>query len=176
MKKIILSAIAIMTIGFANAQTKGKGTSSQTSEGKFVIEANTGSLATGSTALSFNSTEFGTDFTIGLDGGYFIMDNLALKGGLGVSSSSPKGGTSTSVTTYKFGAQYYILNKIPVGIDYTGISTTGTNASWVGIEGGYAIFLGENVAITPKVRYNNTLDKDKAVSSFQGLVGFSLFF
>jgi outer membrane protein W len=169
MKKLLLTAAAVFAFGFANAQE-------QTKEGKWVIEANTGSDATGSTAISFRSTEFGSNFNLGADGGYFIMDNLALKGGIAFGSDSPKGGTSVSSFAYKIGGQYYIMNKIPVGLDYTGFSSDGANASWVGVEGGYAFFLGSNVAITPKVRYNNTLDKEKAISSFQGLVGFSLFF
>lgn len=176
MKKIILTAITIMTIGFANAQSKSKKSDSQTSTGKFVIEANTGSFSTGSTAISYISIDNNSSLSVGLDGGYFIMDNFALKAGLGFTSLTTKGSNSTTIATYKFGAQYYILNKIPVGVDFTGLSTKSENANWIGMEAGYAIFLGENVAITPKLRYNATLDEVQAPSSFQGLVGFSLYF
>ena len=169
MKKLFLSALAVFAFTAANAQE-------QTKEGKWLIEANTGSHATGNTAISFYSNEFGSSFGLGADGGYFIMDNLAIKGGIGFGSTSPKGGSSISSFSYKIGGQYYIMGKIPVGLDYTGTSSEGINTSFVGVEGGYAVFLGDNVAITPKLRYNNTLDKEKAVSSFQGLVGFSLFF
>ena len=46
MKKIILSAVAIFTLGYANAQDKKMdGNSGQTAMGKWLIEANTGSWA-----------------------------------------------------------------------------------------------------------------------------------
>ena len=176
MKKIILTVAAVFALSFANAQDKKEKSGTQTSEGKWVIEANTGSLATGNTAFSYSSFDGSTSYNLGLDGGYFVMDNLAIKAGVGFGGSKPDGGSSTTSTTYKVGAQYYIMGNIPVGIDYTGYSSEGTNASWVGLEAGYAWFLGSNVAVTPKVRYNATLDDQKAKSGFQALIGFSLYF
>jgi hypothetical protein len=176
MKKIILTVAAVFALSFANAQDKKEASGAQTSEGKWVIEANTGSLATGSTAFSYSSFDGSTSYNIGLDGGYFIMENLAIKAGVGFGGSKPDGGDSTTSTTYKIGAQYYIMGKIPVGVDYTGFSSEGTNASWIGIEGGYAWFLGSNVAVTPKLRYNATMDEAIAVSGFLGLFGFALYF
>ena len=80
------------------------------------------------------------------------------------------------LVTYRLGAQYYFNGNIPVGVDFTGASTDGESVNYVGVEGGYAWFVAPNVAITPKVRYNITTDDNKAPSSFQGLIGFSLFF
>ena len=179
MKKIILTMAAVFALTFANAQDKKESEgSSQTSEGKWLIEANTGSIATGSTAFSFASYTGGSSYNLGLDGGYFVMENLAIKAGFGFGGSKVDGSDNVTTTTYKVGAQYYIMGKIPVGIDYTGLSQSGSDskASWIGIEGGYAWFLGPNVAITPKVRYNSSTDKTKAESVFQGLIGFALYF
>lgn len=169
MKKLLLTAVAVFAFGFANAQE-------QTKKGNWIIEANTGSFATGSTAFGFTSNEAYSAYSLGLDGGYFVANNLAIKVGLGFAGQKLDGFKSTSSITYKVGAQYYIINKIPVGVDITGLSTKNSNNTWVGVEGGYAIYLSKNVALTPKLRYNVTLDETKGLSSFQGLVGFSLFF
>ncbi|MBP9794307.1 MAG: hypothetical protein KBC56_09965 [Flavobacterium sp.] len=174
MKKIIC-AIFVFVFGLTNAQE-------QTKKGKFIIEANAGSLATGNTSLYFSKVDFITQLNIGLDGGYFLIDNLAIKAGVGYGLTDLKSNSNDDMSNivYKIGAQYYIINKIPVGIDFTGRhslnTASSTSSNWIGVEAGYAIFLGPNVAITPKLRNNFTLDESKSYSSFQGLVGFVLFF
>ena len=176
MKKLILSAIAIMTIGLANAQE-------QTKKGKFLIEANTGFGAlVGATQIGFRSDEYGSSYSVGAEGGYFVMDNLAIKAGLGFLGNNPKGGTSSTAVGYKIGAKYYVINTIPVEISYNGISYTPNSGnkmpSFLGLQAGYAIFLGKNVSVEPGVRYNySLLSKDNGgVSDFQFNVGFALHF
>ncbi len=177
MKKMILSAIAIFTIGFANAQTKG--TSSQTSEGKFLIEANTGfgPVHSADTSFGFTSRDGSSSYNLGLEGGYFVVDNLAVKVGLGYGGFSIKDGPSSNTLSYKIGAKYYILNMIPVQLDYSGakVKDVTDNESFIGAQVGYAIFLGENVSIEPGFRYNKALLKDaKDILEFK--VGFALHF
>jgi len=172
MKKLFFAG-ALAIFGAMNAQTS-KGAAA-TAKGKWVIEANTGSATTGNTAFSLSSAKGGnTAWNVGAEGGYFIMDKLAIKAGLGYGDEGVKGEDGTF--TYKVGAQYYIINQIPVGVDFTGANIDGHSANWIGFEGGYAWFVAPNLAVTPKVRYNVTLDDNKAPSAFQGLIGFSLFF
>lgn len=165
MKKLLL--VAMMAFGLtANAQE----TKSQTSKGKFVIEANTGAATTGSTAFSLTSVDGNTMWNVGLDGGYFVMDNLAVKAGLGYGDTG-----ESDAFSYKIGAEYYINGQIPVEVDFTGTSFTGNSVNWLGLQAGYAWFLGEHVSVKPAVRYNIGLE-DGQKGAFQGLIGFSLFF
>ncbi|MEM1339504.1 MAG: hypothetical protein AAF717_10950 [Bacteroidota bacterium] len=144
----------------------------QTEEGSWLVEVNTGTLAIGNTAFSLSSVDGNTSWSVGAEGGYFVTDDLALKVGLGYGDA---GEFSDGVLVYKLGGKYYINGQIPVGLDFTGISSDGNSANWVGAQGGYAVFLGETVAIEPALRYNFTLDEDEADSVFQALIGFTIF-
>jgi hypothetical protein len=174
MKKIILMTVAFLGFCFANAQDKKVDmTGGQTSEGKWLIEANTGSWATGNTSFSLLSVDGGdTAWSAGLEGGYFIIKDFALKAGLGYSDD----GNGTTPFNYKVGVKYYIASQFPVGIDFTGTSSDGDNANWIGFQAGYAWFVSDTVSIEPAIRYNATLDKNKADNAFQGLIGFALHF
>jgi hypothetical protein len=177
MKKVILSMVALATFGFASAQE-------QTAKGKWLIEANTAfGEGVGSTQIRFNSDEEGTSYNFGAEGGYFVMDNLAVKLGLGYLGISPKGGTAVSGLGYKIGAKYYVMNMIPVELSYNGISKSPKqdgvkDPSFFGIQAGYAVFLGSNVSIEPGLRYNYALLKKEegGVSNLQFNVGFALHF
>ena len=175
MKKLILTAAAVFAFGFINAQDKTK-------KGDLLLEVNTGfGRGVGNTSVQFSSDEFGSSYAFGAEGGYFVIDNLALKLGLGYGGDSPKGGTATSGLGYKLGAKYYVLGMIPVEVSYNGTSTSPSvagqkNPSFVGIQAGYAIFLGDMVSLEPGIRYNNSLDTDVAKSILQFNVGFALHF
>ena len=171
MKKLFLAAVAVLGFSFANAQDDNS--SDALSKGSFVIEVDTGSWTTGSTAFSLASVDGETAWSVGAEGGYFVMDNLAVKAGLGYSDS---GNNSDGVFAYKVGAKYYVIGQIPVGVDFTGVSSDGDNANWVGVQGGYAWFVAPNVSIEPTVRYNISLDENKADNAFQGLIGFAFHF
>ncbi|WP_299680291.1 hypothetical protein [uncultured Tenacibaculum sp.] len=168
MKKVFLT-IAMLTFGFAiSAQNSNeKKTNTQTEKGKFIIEANTGSNTTGNTGFYLRSTDGNTSFAVGLDGGYFFMDNFAVKTGLGYNDGN-------EAFVYKIGAEYYIEGQFPVGIDFTGTSFSGGSENWIGVQGGYAYFIGDKVSIKPTVRYNIGLD-DGQKGVFQGLIGFALY-
>jgi hypothetical protein len=177
MKKVILTAAAVFAFGFANAQDKNGG---QTSEGKWLIEANTGFGAAHSanTGFQFASSDGSTAYNLGAEAGYFIIDNLALKAGLGFGGVKPDGGDSVTSFSYKIGAKYYVIDKIPVQVDYSGASVKGAdeNPSYVGFQAGYALFLGENVSIEPGIRYNVSTNKDFNKDVFQLNIGFALHF
>ncbi|MDG5491417.1 hypothetical protein [Psychroserpens sp. SPM9] len=172
MKKLmLLAAVAVFGLTSVNAQDDD---SNALSEGSIVIEANTGSWTTGSTAISLTSIDGETQWSAGGEVGYFIKDNLAIKAGLGYSDL----GEDFSVFSYKVGAKYYIGGEFPVGVDYTGssIKDAEENPSYVGVEGGYAWFPASNVSIEPKLRYNVSMNDEFYESAFQFLVGFAIHF
>lgn len=181
MKKIILTVAVLFAFGFANAQDKKEiSNGGQTSKGKWLIEANTGNAMIGSTSFSYASVDGESIYNLGLDGGYFIMDDLALKAGLGYGGDSE---SSTSSFSYRIGAKYYVISKIPVTLDLTGASGdavenfAGETPMWLGIGAGYAIFLGNNVSIEPGLRYNLSLNQDYSDKDvFQLNIGFALHF
>jgi outer membrane protein W len=179
MKKLFLAAFAVFAFASVNAQDSEGG---QTSEGKWLIEANTGNAMLGTTGIYFTSSDGNSQFNLGLDGGYFIMDDLAIKAGLGYNSFSPDEGDGVSSFSYRLGAKYYVNSMIPVTLDLTGASGDGAEnflgetPLWLGIGAGYAWFIGDMVAIEPGLRYNHSLNEDftdKGV--FQVNIGFTLF-
>lgn len=182
MKKLLLSAaIAVLGLSQVNAQDEAVG--GQTSKGKWLIEANTGFTAggeagyiqhTANTGFGLLSVDGTTIWSVGAEGGYFLMDDLAVKAGLGYTDYD-----GSSVFSYKLGAKYYIISKIPVQIDVNGSSIDGNdeNPLWLGLQGGYAIFLGENVSIEPGLRYSHSLNEDFTDESlFELRIGFALHF
>lgn len=180
MKKVFLVAFAALGVVFgANAQD-GAG---QTSEGKWLIEANTnfGAPVGANTGIQFTSfsDDAGSSFNLGGEVGYFVADDLAIKVGLGFGSVKANSDADAFTTfNYKIGAKYYISSMIPVQVDYSGASFKDAeeNPSYIGLQGGYAVFLGENVSIEPGLRYNLSLNDDFYTSALQFNVGFALHF
>ena len=179
MKKIILlAAIAVFGFTTLNAQNDDGG---PTSEGNWLIEANTGFGGGGGLLGHTANTGFGltsfddlTIWAIGAEGGYFVIDDLAVKVGLGYADFDGE-----SIFTYKLGAKYYVISSIPFQVDLTGASfdDADENPMWLGIQGGYAIFLGENISVEPGLRYNLSLNEDFTDEGiFEFRVGFALHF
>ena len=171
MKNLLIMA-AVAVFGFSNLNAQDDHEHGPIQEGKWLIEINTGSWTTGSTAFSLLSVDGDTQWSIGAEGGYFVKDNLAIKAGFGFSDF----GDDSSAFSYKLGAKYYIANEFPVGIDYTGTSfkDVDENPSYVGLEGGYAWFVTPKVSIEPKLRYNVSLNDEFYESAFQFLIGFAI--
>lgn len=166
----MFTALAVLGFTFANAQE-------QTTKGKWLIEANTGfGLGVGNTSLGLWSQDGNTAYNIGAEGGYFVTDNLAIKLGLGYGDDGSDYASSTFA--YKVGAKYYAANKFPIEVSYNGVSYEGAdeNPSYIGLQGGYAWFLGKNISVEPGVRYNVSLNDDYYKSAFQLNVGFALHF
>lgn len=181
MKKIIFTVAAVFALVFASAQDKKDGDNGgQTSKGKWLIEANTGNAMIGSTSFSYVSSDGESTYNVGLDGGYFIFDDFAIKAGLGYGGDSF---SSTNAFSYRLGAKYYVMSMIPVTLDVTGASGDavenfdGETPMWLGIGAGYAFFLGDNVSIEPGLRYNLSLNQDYSDKDvFQFNIGFALHF
>ncbi len=175
MKKLFLFA-AIAMFGFAHTQAQGESIDTAAlSEGSVIIEVNTGSWTTGSTAFSLTSIDGNTSWSVGAEAGYFIIENLALKGGLGFSDSGFDGPGGSSFN-YKIGGKYYVISRIPVGVDFTGSSIKDfeENPSYLGVQAGYAWFIAPNVSVEPTLRYNVSMNDDFYESAFQALIGFAV--
>lgn len=168
MKKIILSMVAVLAFGFANAQE-------QTKKGKWLVEANTnfGATQVGNTSFQLASSDGDTYWNLGAEAGYFVMDDLAIKAGLGYGDNG-----NSNIFSYKLGAKYYLLNKFPLEASFTGASIEDfdENPSYFGLQGGYAWFVGPNVSIEPGIRYNISLNNDFYDDVFQLNIGFALHF
>ena len=83
------------------------------------------------------------------------MDDLAVKVGLGYGDNGNDG-----VFSYKVGGKYYIMGNIPVGLDLNGASVDGFSPMYLGVQAGYAVFLGEHVSIEPGLRYDYGFNDD----------------
>ena len=160
MKKYIF--FLLTTIAFVTMTQAQNG--EPTSKGSWLIEANTGfgggetrSAHTANTGFGLISSDGTTIWSIGAEGGYFLANDLALKIGLGYSDFD-----GTSIFSYKAGAKYYINSSIPVQVDITGASSDifFENPLWLGLQGGYAIFLNNTVSVEPGIRYNLSLNND----------------
>lgn len=175
MKKLLFTA-ALAVLGFTSVNAQDDDATNQTAKGKWLIEANTGNAMLGTTGIYFASSDGESTYNVGLDGGYFIMDDLALKAGIGFGGDSA---SDSNTLSYRLGGKYYVNSMIPVSLDLTGASVKDAteNPLWLGIGAGYAWFVGNNVSIEPGVRYNHSLNEDftdKGV--FQVNVGFALHF
>ena len=108
--------------------------------------------------------------------GVFIKNNLALKLGLGYGDSGIKG--EETPIAYKIGAKYYFKSMIPIELSYNGvgIGDKDANPTYLGLQAGYALFLGKNVSIEPGIRYNMATHKQYYDNNFQFNIGFALHF
>lgn len=166
MKKFIL----IITLALFSINSNGQDGPSL-SKGSWLLEANTGfgggnagvahSAQTGFGFLSVDGTSI---FSVGGEAGVFISDNLALKFGLGINGTKVDGEDGVTALTYKFGAKYYAGGQFPLQIDITGASGEDVygeeNPLWLGLQGGYAIFISDSVSIEPGLRYNISMNED----------------
>lgn len=170
MKKALLLLASVLAVHTVNAQN-----AEQTAKGKWLIETNTAfgnHLLLGSeTGFRLTTVDGETIWNLGAETGYFIIDNLAVKVGLGY------GDFGTEIFSYKLGLKYYIIGKIPVAADLNGMSGEGFKPMFAGLQGGFAVFLGEMVSIEPGIRYNFDINDDAEGSDgLQINVGFVLHF
>jgi len=150
----------------------------------------------GASDLSFlNATTNGAGesqkiFKLSLDGGYFLIDNLALNAALSYGYNN-YGYTKISTIGVGLGLRYYLPVKIFFGAGFdlintnTKITMTGFDESnsatgtGLNLEAGYAWFLSKRVAIEPSVGYRFGLsDKDQGskMDVFSAQIGISVYF
>lgn len=182
MKKVITILILMNTINIVYAQNLQKKLTEkriQTTKKNWLIEINTGSYAIGNTSFVYFKNDNNEYWSLGIEGGYFVLDDLAAKLGIGYSEGNFTSFTKsngTSVFRYKIGVKYYFDSKYPIVVDYTGATsfTEDTSLNYIGIQSGYAFFIGKQISIEPTLRYNFALDSNQD-GAFQGLIGFALF-
>ncbi len=192
MKKVIL--LLAVVLGFSYASAQDEGTSAPTSTGTWLVEVNTGfgTAANGAglssigsyTGIGYANGKSGdykwSQFSGGAEGGYFIADNFAIKAGLGFSTyDADNDAVDTNAFSYMLGSKYYIKSMIPVQLDFRGstIKDAEENPLWIGLQGGYAVFLNDFMSIEPGLRYDFSLNEDAYDGGmFSFRVGFAAFF
>ncbi|WP_225035749.1 hypothetical protein [Winogradskyella sp. SM1960] len=180
MKKLLFTA-AVAVLGFTSVSAQEEATGSALSKGSWLVEANTGFGAgdyghTANTGFGLFSVDDTTVWSLGGEAGYFVMDDLAVKVGLGYNDFD-----GASSFSYKLGAKYYIASQFPVQVDLTGASGDDVFGDetplWIGLQGGYAWFVADNISIEPGLRYNLSMNEDftdEGILEFR--VGFALHF
>ena len=122
-----------------------------------------------------------TYFNLNAKGGYFIIDNLAVGLNMGINREDRTNYTNAQSLIGLFG-RYYINGKIITGLGLGVVNnrldinnnTTKSNYSRVTLTGGYAIFIGQVIAVEPTLNINIDGGNNKGVGL--GLaVGFTLF-
>jgi len=192
-KKALLVTISILVVSLSYTQDEGR---SATSKGSFLIEANTGfgEVSMANTSIIYRSGDGGGEWAIGGEAGYFVMDNFALKAGLGFSDLGGADNVSGEFH-WKLGAKYYIASRFPFQVDLNGskrtfgddpdndpntppVETPNATPLWLGLQVGHAWMVADNVSIEPGLRYGIGLndDADNIGSDFGFNVGFNIFF
>jgi len=174
-KFLLMAAVAVFGLNL-NAQDE---TSNPTSEGTWLVEINTGfgESSTANTGFALRSVDGNTAYSIGGEAGYFLIDDLALKAGLGYTDLGIDGVDGTF--NWKFGAKYYVASQFPVGIDVNGASGNDLSPLYLGLQAGYAWFVSDNVSIEPGIRYGLGLNEDAGDGDFNVFgvnIGFNIFF
>jgi hypothetical protein len=145
-KKIVLVAAATMffaTAAVAQSQTEAK---------KIFLNAELSGL---------NANFTPSPFSLGVNagGGYFVIDNLAVRAQLGVGFTAKQGNIESQTNiNFGVGGRYYLhnffLDALFQGANI-GFTDEGKRKLEVGVQGalGYAIFLNDHVAFEPAVTF-----------------------
>lgn len=189
MKKLIFtSLVAFLFINPTQAQEN----LDALKKGKWMLETNLSPFSsTGTTGFMYNKSKNLQTWAVGGEVGYFVIDRLAIKAGAGYGKSKVDMELSMGLETlqffresksfnYKIGAKYYIINAIPVQLDFGSIKVDDLKQSLIfGSQIGYAWFINKNIVIEPQVRYSiSAEDKDyiQYENIFSARIGFSLHF
>jgi hypothetical protein len=173
MKRLIFTAVLAASFGIVNAQTE---------QGGWLVGA--------TSDLGFSSTSYDgggdnqTAFGIGGQAGYFLMDNLVAGLNVGLSSSK-QGDAKGSTTSIGPFARYYVNGTFFLGAGFSAASSkfdpgtgeTKTTFNVLEFEGGYPIWIVDNVAIEPALNYSIFSGDDITNRKTFGLdIGFTLYF
>jgi hypothetical protein len=151
MKKLIIILVAACFANTTYAQVP-----EQLKKGKILIQ-------TDATSVGIRFTN-GVSMNIQGTGGYFVMDKLAIGGGIGLNVESVEstgfdgwGQTTSTTTSTTFnlgaGARYYFLANSKGGLFASGMFQvavgSGDPVFGVNFNGGYAFFLNKYISIEP---------------------------
>ncbi|HBD26578.1 outer membrane beta-barrel protein [Flavobacterium sp.] len=154
MKKVLLSAVALLAFGFANAQEEEKGNGGFSKGSMFV----SGAFSIGSEKTDDVKS---SDFEIAPKFGYFVTENIAIGGKLGYASMKAENGfgdtqDDAALTVGAFGryymtpaSQFSLFGEF--GIDYSSVedklADAKSNEIGVNLGLGLSYFLNNNWAI-----------------------------
>lgn len=170
MKKLVLIVtMMIATLGFA--QTSVQNSQEATREGKTMIGVK-------STGLGFTNIGDVTRTDVGLEGGKFVADRLAVVATVGYQALNSPSLKDQNNWTYGAGLKYYLADRFPVQLDWNGVTGNSYNpsGSFIGTQLGYAWFPYKNFSVEPRLRYDFSTDRSKYNNVFSGGVGFNLHF
>lgn len=124
----------------------------------------------GLTGLGFSNVEGSktTTWNVGIQGGYFVENNLALVAG-GRYTHLQK---NVDVLHYLGGVRSYLWNVLPVQVDYNGSNRKESN---IGVQVGYAFKPVNYLTIEPNLRYDSNL-KSRTGDVFSGGLEVNYFF
>lgn len=100
----------------------------------------------GGTGLLSLSDDDNSISGVGLNGGYFVTEDLALK-----LNFSNLGGEGSDLTSIGLGAKYYIIGKIPIEIGLGQIESDGQEINFSTFTAGYGISLADNINLEPSI-------------------------
>jgi hypothetical protein len=158
MKKIFTILCAgILTLGL----------SAQTESGNMLVGVSSNA---GFTSFSPEGGGDGvTSMNLGVSGGYFVIDNLALTANFGFAQV----GDADAVTSFGIGGRYY-MGSMFAGVGY---SIPGEDLSDLTLGAGYSKMLTDNIALEPSLGYTmHSWDGESYGSSFRLNIGFALYF
>jgi len=152
MKKVLLSAVALLTIGFANAQEEAAATTGGFAQGDVFVS---GAFAFGSESTGDAKT---SGFEIEPRVGYFMSENIAIGGKLGYMSMTDDDGFSetkfNALSVGAFGRYYATPGSqfslfAELGADYTSedYEAFKVNGFGVNLGAGLSYFVSSNFAI-----------------------------
>lgn len=169
-KLLVMITLMIATLGFSQS-TSVQNSQEATRTGNYMVGVKT-------TGLGFTNVQDVTRVDVGLEGGVFVADRLALVGSTGYQSLNSKYFQDQNNWMYGLGAKYYIADMFPLQVDWNGATGNSYNpsASFVGTQLGYAWFPYKNFSIEPRLRYDFSTDRTRYENVFSGGVGFGLHF
>lgn len=127
-------------------------------------------VGAGTSGIGFDTTDGSksTNWSVGIQGGYFIQDRLALVAG----TSFEHKAKHVELFSYNAGVKYYIEDLVPVQVDYSGDDA---GRDYLGAQVGYAFRPSNNFTIEPNLKYNVNLNKG-GKNFTSGGVEFNYFF
>ena len=184
MKKLILTAAVLLTVGFASAQEKKESTGAGFSNGDAFISGSFGINSTNDKNTNIKTNGFNIVPRVG----YFFSENIALGAQIGYASAKKElSGTTTAdddiLAVGLFGRYYFTPASqfsvfTELGANYTTakdkISTVKTNGFNVGLSIGLNYFVSDNFAIEASYAGLNYASEKADVSGAKNVTSFDL--
>ena len=161
LKTLLLTVIVSGAVLTTNAQSFEKGKINIGACSNFQFTSN---------KSAFEGAESISNMSLDLSGGYFVIDNLMVKAGLGYS----KFGEDDGAISFGAGARYYIKDMIFAEAMY---KIPGEDFSTIGLGVGYVKMLNDHVSIEPMIVYDmERFDGEAYANTFGFILGLGIYF